>query len=83
MSLQRWTAMTDDVISNLSVGDKTGLSVDIAPALTLENTTVIVGHPYYSTNTLSNVGAVSVYRYNTTTTSWDSYGSKLYGTEAE
>lgn len=83
MSFQRWTAMTNDVISNLSVNDKTGFSVDIAPALTLENTTVIVGHPYYSTNTLANVGAVSVYRYNTTTTSWDAYGSKLYGTEAE
>lgn len=83
MSFQRWTAMTDNVISNLSVDDKTGLSVDIAPALTLENTTVIVGHPYYSTNILANVGAVSVYRYNITTTSWDSYGSKLYGTEAE
>ena len=71
MSVTLWSAMTKDVISNLSVNDKTGYSVDMAPALSYENTTVIVGHPYYSNTTLSNIGAVSVYRINTTTNSWD------------
>lgn len=76
-----WVPFTSDVIEELQSGDRTGYSVDIVPDFDVNNATVAVGRPYYSNTTSgqANVGAVSIYTYDSTNREWNLKGEHIIG----
>jgi hypothetical protein len=78
-----WIPFTPEVFDNLQPNDRTGFSIDIVPQYNVNNTVVTIGRPYYSTMSNANVGAVSIYTFDSGNQQWNLKGDHIIGTNAE